>query len=393
MRTWLSVIVCVVLLAAGAGLTALIFATEPTAERVGATRRSAMLVEVTAVSRGSFRPTIATTGVVEPERDVRLAPRVGGEIVERSPLFTPGGVVPAGEVLVRIDPADFENVLAQRRSDLRRAQADLELEQGRREVAALDFELLESELAPRNRALVLREPQLETARAAVDAARAAVAQAELDLERTAVVAPFDALVLTRTVDVGSQVNAGEPLGRLIGLDAYWVVASVPLGLLQRLDAPGGPEQLGAPARVFHRTAWPAGTFRTGRVSRAVGALDEGSRLAEVLITVDDPLARGGPEAEGPPLVLGSYLGVEIVAREVTDVVRLPRELLRRGDTVWVFDDGVLRVRPVTIELRDADHVYVLEGLEEGDRVVTTNLASVVDGAPLTLATEAQAELR
>lgn len=387
-KTRRTLFACGAILAVAAGVLAIIFNTEPTAQRSGATRETAMLVEVTPVERGTWRPTVTAMGTVVPERDVVLSPRVAGEVVERSPAFTPGGFVSAGEVLLRIDPADFENALARRRSELRQARADLELEMGRQDVARQDYELLEETVAPGNEALVLRQPQLETARARVESAEAAVEQAELDLRRTAVRAPFDAHVLSRDVDLGSQVAPGDRLGRLVGTDSYWVEVAVPASKLRFLAIPDGAADTGSPVRVRNRSAWPEGVVRAGRVDQLLGELAGRTRMARLLVTVPDPLARHGGSgdgaADGPPMILGSFVEARIEAEELPDVVRLDRDYLRKDDTVWVMEDGKLRIRRADVVFRDERYAYVAGGLEDGDRVVTTNLSTVVDGAALRL---------
>lgn len=381
-----TLIICVAIVAAGAGAIAILFATEPEAKREGATKQTAMLVDLLEVRRGTYRPTVVATGLVEPARDVLAAPRIEGQIVEVAPSFEPGGFVDAGELLVRIDPSDYRNQVRQRRSDLAQVQADLDVEMGRQKVARQDYELLDTELEPGNEALVLREPQLETARARVGAARAALEQAELELERTTVLAPFDAHVLERTADLGSHVRAGDTLARLVGVDTYWVVVAVPVPKLDWLRFPEDGEA-GARVRVRNRTAWPEGAFREGRLHRLIGSLEGRTRLARVLVTVDDPLVREEGDADRRPLILGSFVEARIEGRPVEGAVRLPREYLRADDTVWVMQDGALDVRDVRIEVRDEQYVYVSEGLEDGDRVVTTNLTTVVDGAPLRTAEE------
>jgi len=321
-------------------------------------------------------------GTVEAAEDVILRPRVSGQVVEHAPTFSPGGYVAAGEMLVRIDPSDYETILQQRRADLSQAIADLELEMGRQNIARLDFEVLDEELQGDSRALVLREPQLLAARARVDAARAAVRQAELDLDRTTVTAPFNAHILSREVNTGSQVSSGEALGRLVGLDTYWVTATVSRQALRWLEIPPSPKVASTVVQIRDRAAWPEDSRREGRLQSRIGSLEEGTRLARVLVTVDDPLAR--QDSTLPPLTLGAFVEAVIPAREIRDVVRLPRELVRTGNTVWVMQADTLQIRDAEIVFQDDAHAYVTEGLESGDLVVTTNLATVVSGAPLRL---------
>ncbi len=184
--------VCLLLLAGAGLLLYFIFTTEPKAEREGATRKSAALVETIIVSRGNYQPELVVLGLVEPAEDVMLSPRVSGEITKLEANFVPGGVIKANEPLLTIDPADFKQQLAIRESELLQAQAAVTIEEGRQSVARKEFEILDEDIDPANQALVLREPQLQTVRAQVKAAEAMLKQAELDLERTEIKAPFDA---------------------------------------------------------------------------------------------------------------------------------------------------------------------------------------------------------
>lgn len=388
MSTRLTILVCVLIAALTGGVLAAIYLTEPTAEQLSATKKTAMLVEVKAVERGSFRPRIEAVGTVRAVREVMISPRIAGQVTARAEAFEPGGLVREGELLVEVDPTDFKNVLAQRMAELHQAEADLAVEMGRQKVAEKDYALLDQELPEEQRALVLRGPQLATARAKVEAAESAVAQAEVELARTKIVAPFDALILDRQVDVGSQVSRGESLGRLVGLDQYWIVATMPRAQLRWLDVPDRAGDPASPATLRDAAAWPAGVTREGRVDRVIGELDAGTRLARVLVAVDDPLGRRAASGEAlPQLMIGTFVEVSIEGREVQDVVRLERSYLRKEDTVWVYDDGVLRVRPVQVAFRERDYVYLEGGLEAGEQIVITDLSTFVDGAALRLQSE------
>jgi RND family efflux transporter MFP subunit len=316
-----------------------------------------------------------------------LRPRVAGEVVELSPEFVPGGFVNRNDVLLRIDDADYRNVLAQRESELQQAIAELEIEHGRQDMAERDYRQLQRELEEDKKALVLREPQLRSAEARVQAARTAVEQARLDLERTTVRAPFDAQVLDRGANLGSQVSSGDMLGRLVGVDSYWVETTVPLDRLRWLHFPSGPADEGSRVAIRHRTAWPAGQVREGRLFRLVGELEGDTRLARVLVEVDDPLARGA-EGDVPGLIIGSFVECRVHGREIEGAVRLARDYVRKGDTVWVMEDGRLAIRQVDIAFQDAEYAYVRGGLSADDAVVTTSLATVREDALLRLKADA-----
>jgi RND family efflux transporter MFP subunit len=351
---------------------------EPVAQRETATKRDPMLVETVAVTRGDYKPQISVLGRVVASKEVILRPRVEGEVVEIAENFEPGAMVKAGELLAKLDPADFENVLTTRLSELQQAEADLVLEEAQGQARRRGYKMIDKDLEAAQLALVFRQPQLQTIQARVQAAEAAVAQARLELERTSITAPFDALVLERRVALGSQAQPGVAMAHLVGVDEYWVIATVPLKQLQRLRF---AEDSGEPsaATIRKRGVWGDEQFRTGVVQRFIGALDEQTRLARVLITVEDPLGR---QKGAPPLVLDSIVQTVIEGEVLQDVVRLDRDYLRPGDTVWVIEDDRLSIRKASVVFRDAQYAYISDGLEDGDEVVLTNLSRVREGAEL-----------
>lgn len=373
-----TVVVCVCILGASATAIMVINRTEPTAQRLESTRRSAALVETITVQRGTYSPRLEVLGSVQAASEIMLSPRVEGQVVEMSPKFVPGGTVRAGDLLLRIDPDDFENSLSVRESELAQVQASLEIEEGRQTLAQKELALLEGTIDGANRALVLREPQIASMRAEISAAEAAVERARLDFQRTSISAPFDAQILSRTVNVGSQVASGDELARLVGVDEYWIIASVPVRGLYWVQFPEQDGQ-GSKVTLHNPDTWPPGTTRQATVSRMIGSLDQQTRLAQVLITVSDPLARNSNE---PPLILDTLLETHIEGRPIENVVRLDRDYLHERDTVWVMKDGKLEIRETQVLFRDAEFAYIQAGLNSGEEVVTTTLATVAEGIDL-----------
>lgn len=379
-----TLIICCIILLSGGAVTALIFFTEPTARRSGATKETAMLVDVTTVQQDTFRPTIEVMGSVEPEKDIILSPQVTGKVIDRADSFTPGGYVEEGDTLLQIDPSDYRNTLRQRKSELQQAKADLKIERGRQEVALEEYQLIGDTLAGMNKSLVLREPQLESVQSEVASARAAVEQAELELQRTTITAPFNAHILSRNVNIGSQVAPGDNLGRLVGRDTYWVEATVPLSKIRWLTFPGDQKEKGSKVSIRNRTAWEKGAYRTGYLHKMVGTLEEETRMARILITVPDPLAYRPENRNRPSLMIGAFVEASIQTNPLSDVVRVNRDYIRKNETVWVMEEGKLRIREVDIRFRDEKNAYITEGLKDKDQVVTTNLSTVNEGAKLRL---------
>jgi RND family efflux transporter MFP subunit len=370
-----TLVICAAIALAAMGIIYVIHATEPTAKKSGATRKSAALVEVIYPKRGDYRPVITALGTVEPAREIQLSPQVSGQIISAAEGFIPGGFVNEGEVLLEIDPADYRNNLAMRQSELHQAQAELEQELGQQRAAQQGFALLGEEIEEANRALILREPQIRSAEARVEAAMAEFDMAKLDLSRTQLRAPFDAQILSRSVNLGSQVSPGNPLARLVGIDEYWIIASVPQADLQWIQFPMAGER-GTPVEITKAGAWDEGASRKGEVKRLIGVLDNETRLARLLITIEDPLAR---HTEGPTLLLGTVVEAHISARQLEGVFRLERVYLRRNDAVWIYNEGKLNIREVNVVFRDLHYVYIRDGFKEGEAVVTTNLATIAEG--------------
>lgn len=370
-------------------MTTLIFSTEPEAQQEGATIETAILVDVVTAEKGTFAPTIVATGTVQPVEDVVLSPLVPGQIIRRDPAFTPGGFVKKGEVLLQIDPADYQNTLELRKSELLQSETTLATEMGRQQIAEQDLQLINNDslfgdnpLSDNETQLVLRKPQLNAVKATIEAARASVNQAELNLERTTIRAPFDAHILSQNVTVGSQVAQGDNLGRIVGTDSYWVTATVPVSRLQWLKFPESNSEKGSLVHIENPSAWTTGAYRTGYLDRQIGALDAQTRLARVLVRVEDPLATSKALEGAPKLMIGTFVEVNIEADSIPNVVRMDRNLVRSNQTAWVMKDELLEIRELDIILTDNEYVYVQSGLEEGDKIVTTNLSTVTNGIEL-----------
>ena len=381
--------ICLGILVAGVAVTILIFSTEPEAKTEGATVETAMLVDVTEVEQGTFEPVIVATGTVQPVEDVQLSSLVSGQIIRRDQAFTPGGYVKKNQVLLQIDPSDYENTLALRKSELLQSQTTLDTEMGRQQIASQDLQLIVDDslfgsnpLSDEERQLVLRKPQLNAVKATIEAAKASVKQAQLNLERTTIRAPFDAHILTQNVSNGSQVSQGDNLGRIVGTDYYWVVATVPVSKLQWLKFPKNSSDQGSTVRIENPTTWPNGTYREGFLDRQIGALDGQTRLARVLVRVEDPLGQKTSSETKPMLIIGSFVDVFINANPIKNVVRLDKGLVRSSETVWLMKDDKLEIREVDIALTDDQYAYISNGLQTGDKVVTTDLSTVSNGIGL-----------
>jgi len=324
-------------------------------------------------------------GLVVPARAVTLQPRVAGQIIGVMADLEPGGIVEADSTIVTIDPADYELAVRQREADLAERRAQLASQQ-------VDFESrrrLHEDRVISTTEFAAAEAAHESALAQVANAEAALERARLDLSRTSVTVPFDALVVEENSEIGAMAGTSTDLAELVGIDRFWVELSVPVDDLKWIELPHG-DKPGSEVLLSDPAAWGPDEHRTGRIVRFTSSVDEQSRMATLLVEVMDPLGRT-PENEGAPsLLIGSYLRGDIMGRVVPDTVAIDRRHLRSGNSAWVMDeDGRLQIRDVEIAWRGPDEVYVADGLEEGDLLVTSNLPTPVEGMRLRTSSAAE----
>jgi RND family efflux transporter MFP subunit len=342
--------------------------------------RQAKLVQVIPVLKEGCTTTVKGNGLVMPAQQVTLHPQVIGKIVEVAPDVVPGGYIQADQKLMVIDHRDYEIQVRQRQSEVARAAKDLKVEQGNQAVAKQEYEILGEVITDEDRELVLRQPQLLSAQAAHESAKAALEKAKLDLARCDIIAPFNAVIRQKHTDLGASVSINSQLVTLIGTDEAWIEAKVFATQLKWLDIPKRNGDLGANVTIRNIGVWGDDQFRTGRVLCLLGELETQGRLARLLVTVDDPFCIEPQNQNLPQLLMGSYISAEIEGRTLSDVFPVRRSHLRDNDTVWIMDDdGLLEIRQVQIVFRGPDRVYVTEGLVENEKLVVTDIAAPVAG--------------
>lgn len=334
------------------------------------------------------------SGTVRPSAEVTVSPQVGGRVAWVSPSYVSGGRVRRGEPLFRIEPADFENAVQAAEAEV--AERHVALMEAEEEVALAREEW--ARIARREGldpdpdsagALVLREPQLGAARAALQSAEARLEDATLALERTWVRAPFDGAVREESLDIGQFVGAGQTVGRLYATEAVEIV--VPMSDRQAAligglwSARAGDDGTRIPARVEaefggRRHAWEAW------VDRAETALDEETRTVDVVLRVPNAFGDDPEQPDRPPLLLGTFAHADIEGRSFERYFVIPATALRDEGVVWlVRSDTLLAMAPVELIQRVEDTAYVQGALEAGDPVIVSQLAYVTDGMTVRVA--------
>ncbi len=346
-----------------------------------------VLVEIVEVEHSTHRVEIEATGTVQPRRAISLIPQVSGRVSSLAENFVAGGFFRRDELLFEIETADYLLAVDKAKAALARAEYDLATVEGQARVARREWQQLQArfESPAEPNPLVLFEPQLDNARAALRAAAADLERTRLDLERTRVRAPFNAVVRSRGVDLGQYLRAGTEVANLVGTDQAEVVVPLPLEELAWLRIPrdaDDPEgsaatvELQAAERRHH---WP------GRVVRRMADVEPLGRMVRLVVAVDDPYGLVETGAGRPDLGMGTFVRVLLQGPLLEEVAVLPAAALRKDSRVWLWQEGQLHIRPVEVWHRTREQVVIGAGLLPGERVVTSPLSGVVEGMRLRLA--------
>lgn len=392
---WL--IAAIILIGAG-GLAVFLVSLRPEPERIPPPSQVPFAITAQ-VEAGEGAIPVFGAGTVRPRAEVDIAAEVSGKVVWVDSALQSGGHVRQGQVLFRIDDVDYRSEVEKSRANVALQRVELLKVREEADVARTQYEQFKkrqadggtpSEASP----LALWQPQLEAAEASLARDSATLAEAELNLARTAVTAPFAGVVRTESVDLGQFVAAGQGVGRLYASDAVEVVVPLPdsnAALIPGLwDLRAGDGNRQVAARVVaeygeRRYGWE------GYVDRVEGALDEQTRTIDVIVRVPRPFRGGRPEADGgedgnpesddggPPLLVGKFVDVELEGIVPDTYFKIRRPALRPGNEVWAVRDEKVTIVPVTVLQRDDDDVYVTGALEPGQAVVVGGIQIATEG--------------
>ena len=353
------------------------------AERKPETNK-AVLVDTIEAEVISLNFTVNSQGTVKPRTETTLVSEVSGKIVSVAPEFVAGGFFRKGEVLLQIDPSDYEAGLKRAEAALASRKAKLADETARSEQALKDWQNMGKQGQPSD--LGLRKPQMADAKANVSAAEADVQKARRDLERTRITVPYDGLVRQKAVDIGQYVSPGTRLGVTFAIDTAEVRLPLTHNDLNYLalpseteaknkDKPFPPVTL-SEERAGEKSQWQA------RIIRTEGVVDEISRVIYAVAQVTDPYGVLG-QSHQQELKIGTFVNAEIQGLPADNVVVLPRFVLRPDNTVLVANsDDELEILQVEVLRAEPKKVYLSKGIEGGTRVVTTVLDAPVPGTKL-----------
>jgi RND family efflux transporter MFP subunit len=341
-------------------------------------------IDVAEVVKQTLRIPVQAQGTVTPLQQTEILAEVSGRIIEVSPSFLVGGFVAKDEVLLRIDPRDYQTNLLRAQAAVESAESNLAQEKGRAQVALREWQKLPkgSQRSQDAKDLYLRKPQLEQAESELLAARADLDTARDNLERSIIRAPYAALIRTKHAELGQFVTPGTALTEVFAVAQAEVRLPIPQGKLAYLDLPRlATLEQGPEIDLYTDVAGELSHWQ-GRLHRTEGIFDERSRVLYAVARIDDPY---GLSHQSDPLRIGTFVNANIQGKAFDDIVVLPRHILRAGNLLWVVDENShVRNRAVKVLRTGGDNIYVADGLEDGDRVSLTVLDSSFGGAEVSV---------
>jgi RND family efflux transporter MFP subunit len=364
-----------VLIAAVLGAVALLVTSPPVATTIP--ERALPAVRVIDALPRTVQLTVHSEGTVAPRTESELIPQISGPVVWISPALASGGFFEEGEPLLRVDRRDYEAAVTRYRAVVARAGSEHEHARtnlARRERLSASDISSGSQLDDARRGARVSEATLAEAHASLD-------QAQRDLVRTELLAPFTGRVREARVDLGQFVSRGVPIATLYATDFVEVRLPIPDPELAYLDLrlwePGRAESEG-PAVTLRATFAGAEHEWQGRIVRSEGEIDAKSRMVHVVARVADPYAVG--ESGRPPLAVGLFVRAEIAGSRAEAVTVVPRSALRDDRQLMVVDaDDRLWLREVDLLRIEREEVLLRNVLAPGERVCTSPLQAVVDG--------------
>ncbi|MDK2920969.1 MAG: rane fusion protein multidrug efflux system [Desulfonauticus sp.] len=315
------------------------------------------LVETLKITTFSSQLKIRAQGVIEAREIGSLTPQVSGKVLYISPKLKPGSTVKKGELLLKIDPKDYQLALAQAQNNLIQAESNLILIQAQARQAIEAYKLEhgpEAQVPP----LIAKEPELKQALANKEIALTKLKQAELNLKRTELFAPYDLVVLEKKVGLGTYINAGTSLATYYALDSLEVKVPLEPQKISYLSAQSRA-QIYVPSldKTFTSTRWRPGP-----------QIEESTRLIDIYLQVNSPLLKPG-----------EFVQVTLLGKLKKGLAKIPVSSVHDLNTVWILTpEQTIEMRPVKVWEQEEDFLLV-EGLKSGTEVVTTPLGEVSSG--------------
>ena len=337
------------------------------------------VVETQTVISQEYQVRVESQGTVVPRTEIQLMSEVSGKIQRVSSKLQTGAKFDKGDPLIYLEKRDFELSLISAESSLSQARVNYEREKAESELAAKEWEKINGGKASD---LTLRKPQLLQARAILAAAEAVYEQAERNLSRATIRAPFKGRVRKKMVDVGMVISPGLAIAQIYATD--YVEISLPIAE-QDLAFLGIPldgsiiEKKSQPYVELFTEFGGEQLSWSGTIVRSSAEIDSKTRMLSVIAQVSDTYQK---TSNMLPLKVGIFVKAAIKGRTFNDIIKIPRFTVR-DNKVWVVNqEGILDQKQIKILRYENDIVLVSEGLDSSDSVLLTRLAVLIKGMKL-----------
>lgn len=357
-------------------IISLLFASRPTAEKRPIPETVVRVDTITATA-SSYPIIVNVNGTIQAETRGNLVSQIRGEIVRTADNFRNGGSFNKGDVLVEIDPRDYQAELSRAAASLSQADVAYRQELANAKQAENDWKRLgNTEPAPD---LVRRKPQLQAAKAQLDSAKAAHQTAKLSLSRTKIKAPYSGRIIRRNAVLGQYVSVGTPIAELFAIDGVEVRLPISQDEFSQLGLDNfDPKTAKQDYEVILGSTVGGKDYKwTAVITRTDSAFDLNTRQIDVFAEVKDPFSKS---TQQPPLKIGQFVTGQLRGRNVDGVFVVPNKSVREGRYTYVVRDQRLAKQNIDIVWQDDRNTLVASGLNEGDLVVTTSLNSTLAGA-------------
>ena len=326
---------------------------------------------------------VNTQGAVTPRTESILVSEVSGQIVEVASNYVSGGFFRKGELLLKIDPRNYQSALKSAQANVARVQTQVAKENALANYALDDWKTLQDLNASTGPIsdLALRKPQLAEAIAELTSAEAALEKAQEDLNRTSIRAPYDGMVQEKRADVGQFVNTGSQLALIFATDYAEIRLPITQRELSLIDLPSAGDSSSPLPVTLTSEAGAARHTWEGLVVRSEGIFDSASRVLYAVAQVEDPYNQNG--RIGEPLRVGTFVTASIQGRFGGALFTIPRHALQRGETLWIIDEQQkIYPRDVEIVSTDEEYAYIDAGLTDGERYTITPVDQPLPGMPV-----------
>lgn len=318
-------------------------------------------VKVTQLSPVAYPVEIEAFGELSPLESTNLSAQVSGEITSLNPQFLSGGIVKRGEVLFTIEKDAYEAALLQAQANLASAESALIQEKALARVAEREAASLPDAQVTD---LYLRKPQILSAEAALKAAQAQLKIAKRDLDNCEVSAPYDALIVSRSVGSGDFVTAGSSAALLYNIEVGEVV--FPLARFDQAFLPGQLGDIEATITLMNRQ--DDIIQRVGAIHRDTGIVDASTRMTHLVARIEDPY---GIKTGMPALKFGSYTQVQFPGKTLENIYKIPQELINKRQ-IWILDDEDKMVPKTANVVREVGSDFLIRAdIDSNDRIVMT----------------------